>query len=482
VSDEQITEPAAAPPLPHGLANPNNDDDRRRPPTQPILPRLPGSSGPQQQPATQNAPTQPQGPQPLSSNNPASPAPNPNPGLQPQQPSTPSSPAAASAAAPAGGNAGSGGASAAGPTSTPAEDAAQQAKPAAMDPGKAVNMATGMISPAVQAAMGIPTALMGLGSGLLAPFSQILQQFGQGNPAMPSSSGVPPGVLDRLGSTDASTGVTGDIGDAYQSDVNAQTNQAHALDHLEKNLRSTLEKSAANSTTGRDKIEQIINQVKSNLQALGPIANSPAGQLGVLTAITQGLQQAGSALLQAVGQDGLNAQTVKKMSLDYLKDLHGGGSQDAELTGNFGPTGRLTPNSSPHEVFAAVLAEAKRRGYSLDKALACASTMWQESKGRVNAQDPSGQWYGPFQQDRGYAGRRDPNLNIAAFFDRLDAKGGRTAPDIWKTIFWLQQAPGMGSAEAAYASGRRAYLAEIQSQLPVVTQMYRAMSGGSSYV
>ncbi|MDT5086468.1 MAG: hypothetical protein QOJ61_3511, partial [Mycobacterium sp.] len=337
--------------------------------------------------------------------------------------------------------------------------------------------ATDMAGPMLQAGLSLPSTLMGLGSGLLAPFGQILNQFGQGNPAMPSSTGLPPGVLDRLDSTDASTGMTGGAADAYQSEVDGQARQAHALDNLEKKLRTTLESSASNTTMGRDKIQQIISQVRSSLQAMGPIANTPMGQMGVLSTITQALQQASGVLLHAVGQDGFNAQGVEKMSLDYLKDLNTGGGQDAELAGNFGPTGRLTANSSPREVFAAVLAEAKRRGYPLEKALAIASTMWQESKGRVNAQDPSGQWYGPFQQDRGYAGRHDPNLNISAFFDRLDAKGGRTAPDIWKTIFWLQQAPAMGSAESAYATGRHAYLSEIQSQLPTVIQMYREMSG-----
>ena len=145
---------------------------------------------------------------------------------------------------------------------------------------------------------------------------------------------------------------------------------------------------------------------------------------------------------------------------------------DAATIGGLPAAGPLTPNSSRLEVFAGVLAEAKRRGYSLDKALAVASTMLQESNGNPRAVDPSGQWVGPFQQDKGYPGRYDPNRNIGAFFDRLDGKGGRTARDIWKTIFWLQQAPGRADAESAYASGRQAYLGEIQSKLPLAHQLY----------
>ncbi|EHB48855.1 hypothetical protein MycrhDRAFT_5696 [Mycolicibacterium rhodesiae JS60] len=478
MSDDQLTD--AEPAAPFGTNTPGSAPRRTTSPILPISPRMPTAPGAQQQGSTPS-PTTPA--QPTSGNamspNGATPA-----AATPSSPTPPTPPAATS---PAGGTP-AGGAPAGGAddghdhggsedASSPADGGAsdQAAKPP-INPGEAAKLATDMAGPMLQAGLGLPTALMGLGSGLLAPFGQILNQFGQGNPAMPSSSGLPPGVLDRLDSTDASTGMTGGVADAYQSEVDGQARQAHALDNLEKKLRTTLESSASNTTMGRDKIQQIISQVRSSLQAMGPIANTPMGQMGVLSTITQALQQASGVLLEAVGKDGLNAQGVKEMSLDYLKDLNAGG-QGAELAGNFGPTGRLTANSSPREVFAAVLAEAKRRGYPLEKALAIASTMWQESKGRVNAQDPSGQWYGPFQQDTSYAGRRDPNLNISAFFDRLDAKGGRTAPDIWKTIFWLQQAPGMGSADAAYAGGRHAYLSEIQSQLPTVTQMYREMSG-----
>lgn len=187
-----------------------------------------------------------------------------------------------------------------------------------------------MLSGLAEPLASLPSALMGIGSGLLAPFGQILNQFGQGNPAMPNSSGFPQGVLDRLGSTDASTGMQGQAGDAYQSDVDKQANQARAMDNLERKLRSSLEDSASNSTLGRDKIEQIINQVKSALQAMGPIANTPMGQFGVLTTIAQGLQQAGAVLTDAIGKDSLNAGTIKSMSADYLKDLNASGPDDQE--------------------------------------------------------------------------------------------------------------------------------------------------------
>ena len=102
--------------------------------------------------------------------------------------------------------------------------------------------------------------------------------------------------------------------------------------------------------------------------------------------------------------------------------------------------------------------------------------MMQESGGNPRAVSPNGLWIGPFQQDTSYPGRENPNTAILEFFNRLDAKGGPNSPDIWKTIFWLQQAPAADSAEAAYANGRQAYLSEIKSQLGRVTQMYQELT------
>jgi hypothetical protein len=72
--------------------------------------------------------------------------------------------------------------------------------------------------------------------------------------------------------------------------------------------------------------------------------------------------------------------------------------------------------------------------------------------------------------------RADPNTAISAFLDRLGAKGGPASPDIWRSIFWLQQRPAEPSAEAAYAHGRKAYLVEIQSQLTSATRLYSQLT------
>ena len=85
------------------------------------------------------------------------------------------------------------------------------------------------------------------------------------------------------------------------------------------------------------------------------------------------------------------------------------------------------------------------------------------------------------QQDTSYPGRDDPNVAISEFFNRLDARGG-PAHDIWKSIFWLQQRPGDVSADAAYAHGRHAYLAEIQSQVGRAERLYHELTNSTRNV
>lgn len=134
--------------------------------------------------------------------------------------------------------------------------------------------------------------------------------------------------------------------------------------------------------------------------------------------------------------------------------------------------GQLTANSTPKQIAAAIIAEARRRGYSRRQAIAILSTALQESGLRPNASGGGGAWHGIFQQDGGYAGRDNPNLNIKAFFDRLERHGGPGSPNIWKSIFWLQQRPGESSAEIAFANGRQNYLREIMSQEAKAANMY----------
>ena len=141
------------------------------------------------------------------------------------------------------------------------------------------------------------------------------------------------------------------------------------------------------------------------------------------------------------------------------------------------PLGGLTVDSSPREIAAAIIHEAHRRGYSPHQTIAILADAMQESALRPDAVSPNGLWISIFQQDSSYPGRDNPNTAISGFFDRLANHGGPSSPDIWKSIFWLQQGPCEPSAETAIAHGRQAYLDEIQSQLPRATAMYGDITG-----
>jgi hypothetical protein len=137
----------------------------------------------------------------------------------------------------------------------------------------------------------------------------------------------------------------------------------------------------------------------------------------------------------------------------------------------------LTVNSSRREVASAIIHEARRRGYSPEQTTAILSTAIQESNLSPRAVSSNGLWESIFQQDSSYAGRRNPNLAISEFFNRLDRHGGPSSSNIWKSIFWLQQRPGDPSAEISYARGRRAYLAEIQHRHGEAAALYHELTG-----
>ena len=201
-----------------------------------------------------------------------------------------------------------------------------------------------------------------------------------------------------------------------------------------------------------------------------------AGYRGIGSAGMGGLMSGGGGLSGLSGLGGLPGGWSRLVG--SVHRARGSRSAEAAPRGDVGtPLGGLTLDSSPREVASAIIHEARRRGYSPHQTIAILSTAMQESGLRPRAVSPNGLWRSIFQQDAGYPGRNNPNTAISGFFDRLAHHGGPSSPDIWKSIFWLQQRPGESSAEAAVAHGRRAYLAEIQSQLPKATALYRSVAG-----
>jgi len=265
---------------------------------------------------------------------------------------------------------------------------------------------------------------------------------------------------------------------------------------------------AAADRSGRAESGAVRTGAGDDIAALTPVSGTPAGQRAIVTALRARIAQqqhvittyraraerltavlrslayrpgsAGGGLSVGGGATSLGgfgggrvwlASRTERMEPNSLRhnSLHGAG--DAVGV----PLGALTPDSSPRDVAAAIIHEARRRGYSPAQTVAILSCALQESGLRPTAVSANGLWRSVFQQDASYAGRDNPNLAIAEFFNRLDRHGGPASPDIWKSIFWLQQRPGEPTADAAYAHGRRAYLSEIMIQSSRAQRMYRGI-------
>ena len=127
---------------------------------------------------------------------------------------------------------------------------------------------------------------------------------------------------------------------------------------------------------------------------------------------------------------------------------------------------KLDSKSTRRDVLAAIVGQAQQRGFKPEEIKAIVSTAIQESGLDPTKWDPTGKWLGLFQQDNSYLNRNDPNAQISEFLKRLQnlrASGGGSG-NIWKDIFWLQQAPGAASAADAFNNGRQSYLSEIMSR------------------
>ena len=290
---------------------------------------------------------------------------------------------------------------------------------------------------------------------------------------------------------------------------------ANADDSLGNNLRDA----AGADRSGRGTSGSVVNGAASDTAALAPSTHTPAGQRALLSALRNRLAQQQQVISAYTSRDARLAVVLRSMAYGQggqgggmpmggmssgamgggsgggaspLSGLSSMGGPATMLAGSFSPRtsgalppaglagtplGTLTPNSRPREVAAAIIHEARRRGYSPSQTVPILADAMQESNLNPRAVSPNGLWKSVFQQDSSYAGRDNPNLAIAEFFNRLDRHGGPSSPDIWKSIFWLQQRPGEPSAEAAYSHGRRGYLTEIMSKHGAAQQLYRDIVG-----
>jgi hypothetical protein len=288
-----------------------------------------------------------------------------------------------------------------------------------------------------------------------------------------------------------------------------------ADDALGTNLRDA----AAADRFGRGTSGAVVNGAASDTAALAPSTQTAAGQRALVSALRARLAQQQEVISAYTSRDARLAAIFRSLAfgqgspaggmsmggmpsggigggsgggLSPMSGLSGLGGPATMLAGGFSPRdsglvapagvagtplGALAVNSSAREVAAAIIHEARRRGYSPSQTVPILADAMQESNLSPRAVSPNGLWRGVFQQDSSYAGRDNPNLAIVEFFNRLDKHGGPSSPDIWKSIFWLQQRPGDPSADLAYSRGRRGYLTEIMSNRGAAQQMYHDIVG-----
>jgi hypothetical protein len=309
----------------------------------------------------------------------------------------------------------------------------------------------------------------------------------------------------------------------FATDATAALDAASVADG---NLSTNLRDSAEADRSGRSTSGSVVNGAASDTAALGPATRTAAGQRALVSALRERLAQQQHVITTYTTRDARLAAMVR--SLAYSRQSGGGGipmgAIDGGLPGGGGggmpmgalssmggplsslagslnprtssdasgliapagavgtPLGALTPNSSQHEVAAAIIYEAQLRGYSPRQTIAILSTGMRESNLDPSAVSPNKLWWNTFQQDASYAGRSNPNLAIAEFFNRLGDHGGPSSSDIWKSIFWLQQRPGDPSAEIAYTRGRQGYLTEIMGPRSRAEAMYRSIVGTTAVV
>ncbi|MFA4085209.1 hypothetical protein ONA92_26305 [Mycobacteroides salmoniphilum] len=362
-------------------------------------------------------------------------------------------------------------------------------------------------------------AHLGRGHSLFAP---VATQAGAGLAASADTyEAVARSVGDRAQMLDAKGKFAQGFGDTAQR-ISSRWAATGGFDRL---LAGNLADGAAADAAGRGQSGNVINGAAGDTVRAQPYTNTAAGQQALVQALRDRLVDQQKVIEAYKQRSAVLAARVRQLGYGGARQPGGGMGQMAQGMGsqmgrggggsgggmgsgmgipNFGSIlkggntnssaapggnpignlrggvllGELTPNSTPEQVASAILHEAKRRGYSDQQAIAILADAKQESGLRPGAMHPNGKWAGIFQQDTSYPGRHNPNLNIAEFFNRLDRHGGPSSPDIWKSIFWLQQRPGEASAEAAYANGRQAYMTEIKSQHGWATAMYRQLTGG----
>ena len=308
-----------------------------------------------------------------------------------------------------------------------------------------------------------------------------------------SASGVVRGGQQQM------AGQCGAFPASYDSFVGGAGPALDDLAGLDGRLGAALTDAAGADRSGRGQSGAVVNGAAADSAALAPFSGTPAGDRLLVSRLRARLAQQHQVVEAFRRRDARLAALLRSMA--YCGPMPGGGApfgggmpfnpsglggggasgaglgsmpalsglpsmsaltpnqvrnrghitlgEGDENPANLAPLGNLTLDSGRREVAQAIIREAQRRGYSPSQTIAILSTALQESGLSPRAISRNGLWNSIFQQDDSYPDRDNPNIVIESFFNRLAAKGGPHSPDVWQTIFWLQQAPGAIGARSS---------------------------------
>jgi hypothetical protein len=246
-------------------------------------------------------------------------------------------------------------------------------------------------------------------------------------------------LSNRIGASPQTLGAHGQFAHAYGDVAEQFSGRLSGTAALDARLSGLVSDAAAADAAGRSQSGNVVNAAAGDTARAGPYTNTAAGQRALLIALRDRVTEQRQMISAYKTRDANLAAMVRQLA--YRRSAAGGGGgwpgmlsglggMRPPTTGSGAPglaglsmpnlsgvttTGRgdhssssggqipigpgcavllgeLTPDSSPREVAAAIIHEARRRGYSPEQAIAIVSAGLQESGLRHRAVRPNRLW------------------------------------------------------------------------------------------
>ncbi|BCK57291.1 hypothetical protein NWFMUON74_50630 [Nocardia wallacei] len=162
-------------------------------------------------------------------------------------------------------------------------------------------------------------ASMPMAAAAMGALVAIAAQYGSGAPGQAEQPYAPP----QLTPSDAPTGpVAWDnaVSRTYTAGDHSRAGKGDAMGHLNAELSRLLGGAAADTTAGRAAVTAIIAETDAALTALGPVANTAAGQRQVIETLGNALQRAGAVLGQGQAATAVTAEQVTALANRYVAE------------------------------------------------------------------------------------------------------------------------------------------------------------------